>query len=150
MVATSKKAVAKNSVIANTIESSVANLEVALDKVTRAVSVKSTESKKLMIESRRLKKRRASLVGKKKRASAANKKGSTADSRKTLKSIASELATTTKAVAKATTARSAVLEELNGLKQSHKVLAAYMKGIVAAKRKAAKPKKKRRAKRAAA
>jgi hypothetical protein len=147
MAVAKKKTVVKNSAIASTIENSVYNLEVALDKADRAVTVKSAESKKLLNETRRLKKRRTSLMGKKKRATAANRKNSTGDSRKLLRSVTSELAATNKVLVKATAARQAVLEELSGLKGSQKMLAAYVKGISAADRAIARSKKKRRVKR---
>jgi hypothetical protein len=149
-MAVAKKTIAKNSAIASSIETSVYNLEVALEKADKAVAVKSAESKKLLTEARRLKKRRATLMGKKKRATAANRKNSTGETRKLLKSVTSELAATNKVLLKSTAARQAVLEELSGLKESQKTLAAYVKGITAANRAMAKSKKKRRVKRKAA
>ena len=144
MAVAKKKTVVKNSSIVSAIDNSVYNLEVALDKADRAVTVKSAESKKLLTETRRLKKRRATLMGKKKRATTANRKNSTGDSRKLLRSVTSELAATNKLLVKATATRQAVLEELSGLKDSQKMLAAYVKGINAANRAIAKTRKKRR------
>lgn len=142
MAAKKKISLVKNSAIANSIESSVSNLMTSLDKVDKAVAAGAKQSKSLMSEGRRLKKRRASLVGKKKRAVSANKKNSTGDSRKAVKAATSELATVSKDLAKSTAARSAVITELSGLKTSQKTLAAYVKGIVAADRVLARPKKK--------
>lgn len=142
-----KKPVTKNSVIANSIESSVYNLEDALEKANKAVTARSAESKKLLNESRRLRKRRTTQMGKKKRAIAADKKNSTVDSRKAIRTITSELNATDKALVKATTTRQAVLEELSGLKQSQKMLNGYVKGIYAADRVIARANKKRKTKR---
>lgn len=142
MAVTKKKPLTKNSVIANSIESAVYNLEVSLEKADKAVTARSSESKKLLNESRRLRKRRATLMGKKKRAIAADKKNSTGDSRKAVRTITSELAATRKVLDKATTVRQAVLEELSGLKASQKILSAYVKGIYAADRAIARSKKK--------
>ena len=147
MATTNKKPVTKNSVIANSIESSVNNLEAALDKANKAVTARSAESKKLLNETRRLKKRRTTQMGKKKRAIAADKKNSTADSRKAVRAITAELTATSKALAKATATRQAVLEELSGLKQSQKMLNGYVKGIYAADRAIARSQKKKRTKR---
>jgi hypothetical protein len=147
MATTNKKPVTKNSVIANTIESSVYNLELALDKANMAVTARSAESKKLLNETRRLRKRCATQMGKKKRAIAADKKNSTVDSRKAVRTVTAELNTTSKALVKATASRQAVLEELSGLKQSQKMLSGYVKGIYAADRAIARSKKKKRAKR---
>ncbi len=148
MATTNKKPVTKNSVIANSIVSSVYNLEAALDNANKAVTARSAESKKLLNETRRLRKRRTTQAGKKKRAIAADKKNSTADSRKAVRTITTELNATSKALVKATAARQAVLEELSGLKQSQKMLNGYVKGIYAADRAIARSQKKKRPKRA--
>lgn len=146
MSARRKKSVTRNSVIAKTLESSVSNLVDALEKVDKAVTIRSSQSKKMMNETRRLKKRRLTQAGKKKRATVAVKKNSSADTRKALRSITSELSATKKALVKATAARQAVLEELSGLKESQKKLRVYVKGISVADRRMARPKR-RRAKR---
>jgi hypothetical protein len=143
-MAASKKPVARNTVIANSIISAVNNLEVALEKANRAVTARSAESRKLLNESRRLRKRHAAQMKRKQRAIAAEKKNSTADTRKTVRTTTSELNATKKALAKATTTRHAVLEELAGLKDSQKNVAAYVKGIYAANRAIEKSKKKKR------
>ena len=147
MPTTNKKPVTKNSVIAKSIESSVYNLEDALEKANKAVTVRSAESKKLLNETRRLRKRRTTQMGKKKRAIAADKKNSTADSRKAVRTITSELTATGKLLLKATATRQAILEELSGLKESQKMLNGYVKGIYAADRVIARAKKKKRTKR---
>lgn len=150
MATTKKKQVSRNSVIANAINNSVYKLEVALEAVNNAVSARSDESKKLLIETRRLRKRRVTQMNKKKRAIATDKKNSTVESRKAVRTITSELAATSKAQVKTTAARQAVLEELSGLKQSQKTVNAYVKGIYAADRaieRANKASKKKKAKR---
>lgn len=142
-----KKTITKNSVIENSIVSSVSTLETALEKADKSVAARAAESKKLMTLSSRLRKRRVSLMGKKKRAVAANKKNSTADTRKLVRSITSELAKVGKELAKTTASRSVVTTELAALKESQKALAAYVKGIATADRAIAKSKKKGRRKR---
>ena len=144
MAAKKKKSVTKNSAITKIIDSSVTSLVTALENVDKAISAVSKESKKLLNETRRLKKRRTTQMGKKKRAIAANKKKSSGDSRKAVRSTKSELAATNKILAKVTAARQYVTEELSGLKESQKMLSAYVKGIDAADRKIAKSKKKKR------
>ena len=142
-----KKPVAKNAAIAKTIDTSVYNLEVALDNATKAVTVRSKESKKLLSDSRRLRKRRTTLMNKKKRAIAADKRNSTADSRKTIRSLTSELNATKKLIDKTTKTRQAILEELAGLKDSYKMLSGYVKGIYATDRAIERSKKKKRPRR---
>jgi hypothetical protein len=146
MPASSKKPITRNTVIANSIDSAVYNLEIALEKANKAVSLRSAESKKLLTESRRLRKRHATQMNRKKRAIAAEKKNSSADTRKAVRVATSELNATKKAIEKTTTTRQAVLEELAGLKQSQKNANAYVKGIYAADRAIARSNKKKRAK----
>ena len=147
MPATNKKPVTRNSVIANSIDSAVSNLETALEKVNRAVAVRSAESKKMLNESRRLRKRHTAQMNRKKRAIAAEKKNSTVDTRKAVRVTTSELNATKKAIAKVAGARQLVLEELSGLKESQQNVSAYVKGIYAADRAIEKSKKKKRARR---
>lgn len=134
MAVTKKTPVAKNAVIANSIATSVSNLNNALEKVDKAVVARSSESKKLMNETRRLKKRRVTQMNKKKRAIAADRKNPSVDSGKAVRSTTSDLAATDKVLAKTTANRQAVLAELAGLKQSQKSLRAYVKAINAADR----------------
>ena len=143
MAATKNKAVARNSVIANSIVSAVYNLETALEKVNRAVTSRSAESKKLLNESRRLRKRHTTQMNRKKRAIAADKKNSTVDTRKAVRVATSELNATKKAITKAAGSRQLVLDELSGLKESQKRVTAYVKGINAADRAIEKSKKKK-------
>ena len=147
MAASNKKPLTRNSVIANSIDNAVYNLEVALEKVDKAVVVRSAESKKLLNESRRLRKRRTTQMNKKKRAIAVDKKNSTGDTRKAIRAITSELNATNKAITKASSTRQAVLEELAGLKDSQKMLSGYVKGIYATDLAIERAKKKKKARR---
>lgn len=142
-----KKVVAKSAAIAKTLESSVSNLVAALEQTDKAIKVRSAESKKLLIEGRRLRKRRLTATGKGKRAVAANKKNSTVETRKAVKTIAADKVAISKSMVKSTAARQAVLAELSGLKDSQKKLSGYVRGINATDKQIAKPK--RRAKRKA-
>lgn len=146
MAVTKKQPVARNAVIANSINTAVSNLEIALEKANKAITARSAESKKLMTESRRLRKRHVAQMNRKKRALAAEKKNSTAEARKAVKVAISELNATRKSIEKTTAARQAVLEELNALKQSQKYVKAYVKGINAANRTIASSNKKKRPK----
>jgi len=87
MVASNKKPVNRSFVSVNSIDNSVYNLEGALEKASKAVVVRSTESKKLRNESHRLRKRRLTQTSKQKRAIAADKKNSTGDTRKAIRAI---------------------------------------------------------------
>ena len=147
MAASNKKPVTRNSVIANSLDNAVFNLEAALEKANKAVVARSTESKKLLNESRRLRKRRTTQMNRKKRAIVADKKNSTGDTRKAIRAVTSELNATNKALMKATSTRQAVLEELAGLKHSQKMLSGYVKGIYATDRAIERAKKKKKARR---
>ena len=146
-MAASKKPVTRNSVIASSIDNAVYNLEAALEKADKAVVVRSAESKKLLNESRRLRKRRTTQMNRKKRAIAADKKNSTGDTRKAVRAVTSELNATNKAITKTSSARQVVLEELAGLKDSQKMLSGYVKGLYAADRAIERAKKKKKARR---
>ncbi|MGB5279331.1 MAG: hypothetical protein WBO73_19480 [Gammaproteobacteria bacterium] len=147
MAATKKQPVARNAVISNSIDTAVYNLETALEKVNRAVAARSAESKKLLIESRRLRKRHVAQMNRKKRAIAVDKMNSSVDTRKAVKVATSELNATKKMIVKTTGTRQAVLEELNGLKQSQKNVSAYVKAIYAADRAIERSNKKKKARR---
>jgi hypothetical protein len=147
MPATKKKPVARNTVIANSIDNAVNNLEVALEKANKAVTTRSMESKKLLNESRRLRKRHAAQMKRKQRAIAAEKKNSNADTRKAVRTTTAELNATKKALTKTTATRQAIVEELAGLKDSQKHVAAYVKGIYAADRAIERSKKKKQSRR---
>ncbi|NNJ95545.1 MAG: hypothetical protein HKP12_00080 [Gammaproteobacteria bacterium] len=144
MAVTKKQPVARNTVIANSINTAVYNLEITLEKANKAIAARSAESKKLMNESRRLRKRHVAQMNRKKRAIAAEKKNSTAETRKAVKVAIAELNATKQSIEKTTAARQAVLEELNGLKQSQKTVNAYVKGINTADRLIARSNKKKR------
>jgi hypothetical protein len=134
MAVNKKTPVTKNSVIANTIASSITNLQLSLEKANKAVSERTAESKKLMLETRRLKKRRTTQMGKKKRAVAADRKNHTVESGKLVRTATTELNATDKSLLKTTATRQGVLTELSGLKESQKLLSAYVKSINAADR----------------
>jgi hypothetical protein len=144
---TRKKTVTKNSVIENTITSSISNLRLALENTNKAVADRTSESKTLMLESRRLKKRRIAQMAKKKREIAADRKNHTVDSGKAVRTATSELTATDRMIVKTTATRQAVLSELSGLKVSQKILAVYVKSINAADRALAAKKSKKRTKR---
>ena len=147
MPATKKKPVARNTVIANSIDNAVNNLEVALEKANKAVTTRSVESKKLLNESRRLRKRHAAQMKRKQRAIAAEKKNSNADTRKAVRTTTAELNATKKALTKTTATRQAIVQELAALKDSQKHVAAYVKGIYAADRAIERSKKKKQSRR---
>jgi GTPase SAR1 family protein len=147
MAVTKKQPVAKNAVIANSINTAVSNLELALEKANKAIAARSAESKKLMNESRRLRKRHIAQMNRKKRAIAAEQKNSNVETRKAVKATIAELNATKKSIVKTTASRQAVLEELNSLKQSQKYVNAYVKGIYAADRVIERANKKKRTKR---
>jgi hypothetical protein len=144
MAVAKKKPATNNAAITNTIASSVSNLRTALESTGKAVSERTSASKKLMLETRRLKKRRIAQMSKKKRAVAANKKNQTVESGKAVKAVATEIAATDKLLVKTTATRQTVLAELSGLKENLKTLSAYVKGLNAAELSLARKNKSRR------
>ena len=144
MPARKKKPVVKSAAVEKIVNTSVDNLEQALSKCNAAIKSRSAESKKLLNELRRLRKRRTVGMGKKKRATTADKRQSTADTRKAVRSLTSELAATNKTISPTVAKRSVVLAELSGLKASQKRLSGYVKGIASTDKAIARPKKRKR------
>jgi len=145
-MAAKKKVVVKSAAIERTLETSVDNLVTALEKADKAIKSRSAESKKLVTESRRLRKRRLTWINKRKRAVAAEKKNSTVETRKVVRTIDAEKTAIRKDLVKATSARQTVLSELSGLKASQKKLSGYVRGINATDKQIAKPKRRTRRK----
>lgn len=144
MAARKRKPVVSSAAIEKVLNTSVGNLEDAKSNCDKAVKSRTAESKKLLNELRRLRKRRLTGMSKKKRAVAADKKESTVASRKNVRTLTSELATTNKTLKVTVAKRSAVLSELSGLKTSLKRLNGYTKGITSTDKAIAKPKRRGR------
>ena len=139
-----KKPVLKLVALEKTITTSVEALKSACDSGSSAVAVITKEKARLLAESKRLGKKKATLLKKKRSASTKLKKAPSADLRKTLKAVEKELGVVTKTLEKTNSEKASIAEELSGLKENLKRATAYMKGVVSADKTLNKPARKRR------
>ena len=150
-MATKKKPIAKSASVEKNIAVALERLDAACTEGDKAVAARSKIAKKLNAESRRLNKKRATLVKRSKVAAVKAKADPSAANRKALREAVTELAATRKALAKTRAAKAVNSPELAGLKFAQRQANAYGKAIVLADKVLNKPKKKRkkRAKKAA-
>ena len=144
------KKLIKGSSLANMISSATENLSSTVAKGEVAAASLSVQRKKLLAETKRFSKKRATLSKQKKAAAKRLKKEPSAAFRKALGSINKTLVVVKKAGDKARMASSAVSEELNSVKASLKQSSVYMAAIEKADKVLNKPKKKKRRKKRAA
>ena len=144
----SKKTVVKSASLEKVIETSLAALNAAKENGEKAVAALSINAKKLSAEGKRLSKKRATLSKRIKTTAAKFKKTGDAATRKLHKAATTELNSVKKLAAKSSAARSAIAEELRGLKAHTKRSKAYVAAHAKADKVLNKPVKKRRKKRA--
>ena len=150
-MATKKRPIAKSASVEKNIDVALERLDAACTEGDKAVAARSKIAKKLNAESRRLNKKRATLVKRSKVAAVKAKADPSAATRKALREAVTELAATRKALAKTRAAKAVNTPELAALKVAQRQANAYGKAIVLADKVLNKPKKKRkkRAKKAA-
>lgn len=147
-MAVNKKPNIKNAALVKTLETSLTNLENANINGAKALASATATAKKHSAESKRLNKKRMTLIKRRKAAAARAQKDPVAANNQALKAVDKELAMIRKAVAKSNQVKSAQYEELSGLRISCRRLAAYSKALAAADRVLNKPKKKTRRRKA--
>jgi len=144
----SKKAtVMKSAALEKLVSGSMNNLQVACDDGAKAVATRSSEAKKLLAESKRISKKRAILIRRKKTTALKLKKVADAATRKALREVEKELTAIKKMTDKVRIGKSALAEELKGLKENQRRAATYLKVIEKADKILNKPKKKKRRRR---
>ena len=143
-VARKKRAIAKSTAVVKNIETALAALGTACVAGDGAVATRSKDGKSLALTTKRLSKKRATLT-KRKRISAKRAKASpSGETRKALRTVVKELATTKIQLAKAKVVKAANAAELADLKAAQRRATAYAKAIVQAEAALNKPSKKRR------
>jgi hypothetical protein len=143
-VARTKRVIAKSAAVAKSIETALAALGTACVAGDRAVAVRSRDGKSLTATTKRLSRKRATLA-KRKRASTKRAKASpSGETRKTLRAVVKELATTKAQLGKARAAKGVNAAELAALKAAQRRANAYAKAIVEAEAALNKPGKRRR------
>jgi len=143
-MATKKKPIAKSASVEKNIAVALERLDAACTEGDKAVAARSKIAKKLNAESRRLNKKRATLVKRSKVAAVKAKADPSAANRKALREAVTELAATRKALVKTRAAKAVNSPELKALKAAQRQANAYGKAIVQADKVLNKPAKKRR------
>jgi len=149
-MATKKKSIAKSASVEKNIATALEKLSAATTDGDKAVATRSKIAKKLNAESRRLNKRRGTLVRRSKTAAAKAKAEPNAANRKILRETVAELAATRRALVKNRAAKAVNSPELKALKAAQRQANAYGKAIVQADKVLNKPARKRRKRRKAA
>lgn len=140
------KAVVKGASIGKIVASSIESLMSVNDECVKALDSRSKEAKKNTAESKKLAKKRVTLVKRKKTAAAKLKNDPSAANKKAVKDVEKELAEVVKLSAKLKPAKQTNAEELAELKASAKALSAYVKAIAKVDKVLNKPKKKQKRK----
>ena len=133
-MAKSKRAIAKSAAVTKNIEAALASLGTACVAGDGAVAKRSKDGKGLSASTKRLSKKSAALT-KRKRLSAKRARATpSGDTRKALRSVIKELATTKKQLVKARTAKGINAVELAALKAAQRRANAYAKAIAQAEK----------------
>ena len=143
-MAKKKRTIAKSASVEKNVATALERLNAACSDGDKAVAVRSKTSKKLSAESRRLNKRRGTLLRRKKAAAIKAKATPSVETRKALREAVRELAATRKALAKTRAAKAINSPELAALKAPQRQANAYGKAITQADKVLNKPRKKRR------
>ena len=125
----SKKVVTKFSALEKSIENSIGTLKTVCDSGAAAVAVQTKEKQRLLTESKRLNKKKTSLLKKKRVTVAKLQKAPDVEARKTLKLVEKELTSVAKNLARTNVEKATIAQELAGLKLHMKRVTAYLKGV---------------------
>lgn len=143
-MAKKRRVIAKSAAVVKNIETSLAALGMAVVAGDHAVTTRSKDGKGLASTTKRLSKKRAALV-KRKRLSAKRAKASpSGETRRALRSVVKELATTKVQLVKAKAAKSVNAVELAALKAAQRRASAYAKAVAQAEAALDKPSKRRK------
>jgi hypothetical protein len=133
-MAKSKRAIAKSAAVIKNIEAALSSLGTACDAGDSAVAKRSKDGKSLATATKRLSKKRAVLT-KRKRFSAKRARSSpSGETRKALRSVIKELASTKKQLVKAKAAKGINAAAPTALKAAQRRANAYAKAIVQAEK----------------
>jgi hypothetical protein len=143
-MAKTKRTIAKSAAVTKNIETALAALGAACTAGDSAVAKRGKDGKSLAAATKRLSRKRA-VLAKRKRISAKRAKASpSGETRRALRSVIKELATTKKQLVKARTVQGINAVELTALKAAQRRATAYAKAIAQAEKSLVKPAKRRR------
>lgn len=143
-MAKTKRAIAKSAAVTKNLETALAALATACASGDSAVARRSKDGKAFAAATKRLSKKRASLAKRKQLSAKRAKAAPSGETRKILRSVVKELATTKSQLAKARAAKQVNAVELAALKIAQRRARAYAKAIVQAEASLNKPAKRRR------
>ena len=140
-MAKTKRAIAKSAAVTKNIDTALATLGAALAASDGAVAKRSKDGKGLAATTKRLSKKRTVLTKRKKVSAKRAKTAPSGESRKALKAVVKELASTKVQLTKAKAEKSANAAELAALKIAQRRASAYGKAIAQAEKSLNKPSK---------
>ncbi len=133
-MAKSKRAIAKSAAVTKNTEAALASLGTACVAGDGAVAKRSKDGKSLAASTKRLSKKSAMLTKRKRLSAKRARAAPSGDTRKALRSVIKELATTKKQLVKARTAKGINAVELAALKAAQRRANAYAKAIAQAEK----------------
>ena len=139
-----KRAIAKSAAVTKNLETALAALGTACVSGDRAVARRSKDAKSLAATTKRLSKKRRVLAKRKRTSAKRAKAAPSGETRRAVRAVVRELATTKIRLAKARVAKGANAVELAALKAAQRRASAYAKAIVQAEAVLNKPAKRRR------
>ncbi len=144
VVAKKKRAIAKSAGVTKNLETALATLGVACVTGDRAVATRSREARKLAAAAKRLSRKRAVLAKRKRTSAKRARSAPSGETRRALRAVVKELATTKAKLVKARAAKAVNAVELAALKSAQRRASAYAKAIVKAESALSRTAKRRR------
>ena len=139
-----KRAIAKSAGVTKNLETALEALGAACVAGDRAVATRSKDAKSLAATTKRLSKKRRVLAKRKRTSAKRAKAAPSGETRRAVRAVVRELATTKIRLVKARVAKGANAVELAALKAAQRRASAYAKAIVQAEAVLNKPAKRRR------
>ena len=143
-MAKAKRAIAKSAAVTKNIETALAALGTACVAGDSAVAKRGKDGKSLAATTKRLSRKRAILAKRKHLSAKRAKAAPSGETRKALRAVIKELATTKTQLGKARTAKGINAVELAALKVAQRRASAYAKAIAQAEKSLNKPTKRKR------
>ena len=139
-MAKTKRTIAKSAAVTKNIEAALASLGMACVAGDSAVAKRSKDGKSLAASTKRLSKKSATLTKRKRLSAKRARSAPSGETRKALRSVIKELATTKKQLVKARAAKGLNAVELAALKAAQRRATAYAKAIAQAEKSLSKRK----------
>ena len=142
-MARTKRTIAKSAAVTKNIETALASLGTACVAGDSAVARRGKDGKSLAATTKRLSRKRATLAKRKRLSAKRAKAAPSGETRKALRAVTKELATTKTQLVKARAVQGVNAVELAALKAAQRRASAYAKAIAQAEKSLNKPTKRR-------